>query len=256
MNYKVLMIGLLIITIPLLSWCSWKSNTVVENDTYTLQWYDGDSIILITPVWKIWGFTPFFSASGVNATEYHEQLLQEWKNNCTLINGTYFGTTSGWFQPAGDITLSQGLDKQETIISTIDPSLDQNLKTLVQYSSVNNTVLFDQEGNIIRGIQFYAGPMIMTNNEINSQLSSDISHRSDNYPRTFLVQRSNHKTIIGITTTKLSLIALGQKLKELFPSEHISVINLDGWPSTTLYNNDVSFNITDEKLPLWFSICE
>lgn len=256
MYSKVCMFWLLIIIIIFFSGCSFKSDTILKNNTYTVQWYYGDTIILITPTTKVWGFTSFFSTNGITAAEYNQQLIQEWKNNCTLINGTYFGLLSGWFQPAWTITLYLGLHNKQIIPSTIDPSLDQNLKTLVQYNSINNTVVFDKDNNIIRWIQFYAWPMIITNNTINPNLSTNTSHRNGKYPRTFLVQDYHNKTILGITTKKVSLTELGEKLKELFPSEKTSVINLDGWPSTTLYNEYMSFNITDEKLPLWFSICE
>jgi hypothetical protein len=70
-----------------------------------------------------------------------------------------------------------------------------------------------------------------------------------------MIQLADHKTVIWISKEKITLSDLGAKLNSIYTGQMISVVNLDGGPSTTLQSNALSFNTTDQKLPLRFSIC-
>jgi len=247
-----LLITTVAMSMLLLTWC----NTSVVTKNYTLQWYEDDSIILITPTSKVWWFNALYSSGWLTSDEVKQQLSLSWKNDCTIINGSYFATTSGGsFQPAGTILMYNGLKNIEVIQSSIIPSQDHNLGVHIYYNTTNNLLSFSDDKAPVRGIGFFAGPMIIEDNTINPKLSEDISHRNKPYERTFMIQLPDHKTVLWISTKKITLSDLGAHLNTIYKDQIISVVNLDGGPSTTLQSDSLSFNNKDKKLPLWFSIC-
>jgi exopolysaccharide biosynthesis protein len=253
MKYNIILSGIITTTLLIVSGCS--SNTSFTTKNYNLQGYENDSIVLITPTSKVWGFSSLYSSWWLTSEEYKEQLSQSWKNDCAVINGSYFDYTSwGSFQPAGTLLLYNGIKNIDIISSTIIPSQDPNLWVHVHYNTTNNILSFSDDKAPIRGIWFFAGPMIIENNVINPKLSEDISHRNKPYERTFMIQLPDQKTVIWVSTKKTTLSELAEKLNNIYKDQIISVVNLDGGPSTTLNHNDISFD-KNNKLPLWFSIC-
>ena len=254
MKYNIILSGIIATTLLIVSGCS--SNTSLSTKNYTLQWYENDTIVLITPTSKVWGFTAFYSSGWLTSDEYKKQLSLSWKNDCTIINGSYFATTSWWwFQPAGTLLMYNGLKNIDVIPSSVIPSQDQNLGVHVHYNTTNNLLSFSDDKAPVRWIGFFAGPMIVENSVINPKLSENISHRNKPYERTFMIQLADHKTVIWISKEKITLSDLGAKLNTIYTGQIISVINIDGGPSTTLQSDVLSFNTTDQKLPLRFSIC-
>lgn len=244
----------LAMSIILLAGCS--SNTSLITKNYTLQWYNNNNIILITPTAKVGGFNAFYASGGITSTEYKNQLTNSGNTNCTVINGTYFGTTTGnQFEPAGEFVFYNGINTQETINSTINPTDDINLGVHVTYKNTNNESSFNEETRPVRWVWFWAGPMIIEDGEVNRKLTEDTSHRNTPYSRTFMIQLADHTTVLWISKAKTKLSDLGAQLNTIFKGQIISVVNLDGGPSTALENDKISVN-TQKKLPLWFSICE
>jgi hypothetical protein len=70
--------------------------------------------------------------------------------------------------------------------------------------------------------------MIIENGSINNQIYQRKSHRTSKHYRTFLIQTKEKKAIFGITTQKITLSDLGQKIQEIYNNQSISVVNLDG----------------------------
>lgn len=156
------------------------------------------------------------------------QLEKEGKKNCTIINGTYYATTGKTFQPAGTLILYNGIDHTDVIPSTIDPAKDPNLHIHAHYGITNNQLSFDDTKAPVRGIGFFAGPMILINNEINPELIDGTGHRNGDYERTFMIQLADHKTVLGISKKKTSLTELAQTLQNIYTGQFVSVLNLDG----------------------------
>jgi hypothetical protein len=89
-----------------------------------------------------------------------------------------------------------GLKNIDVIPSSVIPSQDQNLGVHAHYNTTNNLLSFSDDKAPVRGIGFFAGPMIVENSVINPKLSENISHRNKPYERTFMIQLADHKTVI------------------------------------------------------------
>ena len=199
--YRIIITSLCILFLWFLSWCSIKKEKIhISYHNYTIQWYSGNSLILLTPT-SGW-FEQYFSATGLTAQEYHTQLIHEWKSHCTLINGTYFGVFSWTFQPAGEMSIYKDWKKQ-ILTSFIDPTLDQNLSTKVRYDSIMNITDFHHDRETLEWWDFYAGPILIDHGLINPHLQENISHWKGNYPRTFLLHKENGQSVLGISTEKI-----------------------------------------------------
>lgn len=219
--------------------------------TYTLNSYYDDSIVLLTP--RKWGLKTAFFTQWISANA----ILKTQDSSCVAINGFYFGRgiDGNPLQPAGPVTFYKGLrNKPEILPSTTNPADDVNLWINIFYSSTNNTISLNKPISISYGASFFAGPMIIDEGEINTNLNNKISHRSTQHYRTFIIKNTKNKAIFWISKTKISLYELWQKLANIYGKENISVVNLDGGSSTSIGMSEYNFNAT-KTLPSWFSTC-
>lgn len=188
-----------------------------------------------------------FEPEGTKATTLFEQEKK------SIINGGYFGYSGSLFVPAGDAWF---LDHQ--LDTFIDQTQDPNLSVRVIYFPEYNKVALEQDApfQAIDGAYvFFAWPMLIQDGQINESIRDEISHRTGKYLRTFLIQSEDKSPILGVTTKKMTLQELSESLQKRPEfSWAYSVVNLDGWPSTSIISKNFSHN-TKKKLP-WFFILE
>ena len=82
--------------------------------------------------------------------------------------------------------------------------------------------------------------MIIKNNEIQQNVISESINGLGEYKRTLLGYTNSGKSFFIVTTKQFSLQDLAKKIlnSKVMKGETISVINLDGGPSTWLYGKD------------------
>ncbi len=171
------------------------------------------------------------------------------QNYLVSVNGTYFkgsydkATPAGFFQEEG-VNSSQVLQ-------------DKQLTRIVSYSASENKLVFSKVNEYITGgsdFAFQTGPQILTDGVIEDQEISNSINGLGSYKRTFLGKTSTGSFVFGTATSPISLLQLGAVLKEMqvFKGQQITVVNLDGGPSTAMYSKDfdrVNWNTT-MRLPL------
>lgn len=204
------------------------------NNYQTIQ-YKNIYIIQSKNKHSIWSL--YFDNHGNSASWLNN--LYKGSKKCSIVNWWYFGykwKNNEEYIPIWDISN----DWYETIL-WFHPQNDPNISTQI---TINNLHKFE------------AWPNLIDKWKINTWLLADISHRQQQAPRTFIIQRSDWWSDIWIYNKWITLAELSEYIYNL----HIytwdySVINLDWWSSTSIITPDYEFN-ENQKLPRFFIICE
>ena len=194
----------------------------------------------------------FFVKSGSTTKEFWS------KYNCnTTINGSYFWRNPDWtFSSAGlryswnTIATHQNHEEQ-----------DPNLQSIVLFSDkkpsfeiVPNTIPTTPQTG---AIAFNAWPILIEKWKTNPSISQDISHRNKKFPRTILIKNDKEEVFFLLIFNNVTLIEatdIIKQQKQLW--KNYDVINLDWWPSTSLYSKLSSKDIFNEHeiLPIFFCL--
>lgn len=186
-----------------------------------------------------------FFEQGITAQELIESKRCE-----IAVNGSYFGKDErGLFFPAG-IWLSDTSYKNT-------PSTDLNLQNTIRWDQNvwKAEFFFDQPSSeaFSWAVVFNAGPRLLKNGGINSDLDRWISHRKREVPRTVILKDKHGQPFLFVFKKGISLIDLAKLLQD---QGFVDAINLDGGPSTSFAHQGIfkrNFNI-NERLPIFFCI--
>lgn len=132
------------------------------------------------------------------------------------------------------------------------------LTHLVQFDATGSIDILDADtysdfSSGINSSAFQTGPIILENNVIQTEEIASSLNGSGSFLRSFLGITDSGKGFIGIVNSLVSLEELGESLLELdfFTGETLTVVNLDGGGSLSLYseeNEDFRFG-TYKNLP-------
>lgn len=215
--------------------------------------------IAITPLWDELitiaaphGFEVFFDS---RATHTAREL---YTSGSTMINGSYFGQTdSGVYYPAG-LWIEKW--KQSYSLEQSDP----NLSHVVLYRPYGDslTIVANSETSeqIPMCIQnpagctaFQAGPLVLSGGIL--QDFWDSWHARESHERTLIGKTQSGKVYFFVSPQKISLTQAGKEIwsDPRFQNDPITLLNLDGWPSTAYFNGTHGFR-ENKKLPIFFRI--
>jgi exopolysaccharide biosynthesis protein len=193
--------------------------------------FDSDNIFIVT----------FEEPISIVYNEEHpiKALDQTLKDNDLnfVINGGYFKqdfSYAGLLLLNGEIKMNNApFDKQVTHVVVLD-----HLKSQLSFINAKD---FDQDAYQDSSFSaFQTGPLIIENNEIKTELIDNSANGLGKYTRSLLGITKSNKTFFVVTKKSYKLDDLAAKLinLDLFNEEVISVINLDGGASTSMYSKE------------------
>lgn len=147
------------------------------------------------------------------------------------INGSYFTPT---YEHAGLLYLNQEtvvpLARRDEQLSAIVSLLDQSLQ-------ITPALEFNTSTLPSTTFAFQTGPQLIAENRLVSTAIDNSLNGHGEYQRTLLGFTQSGQTFLAIITTRKTLTEIANKLLslKLFNNDTISVVNLDGGPSTALY---------------------
>lgn len=169
------------------------------------------------------------------------QLYAKQDSWTVLINAWYFWRDNSGFFPAGHFSLDPSLIDQSHC------ERDANLCGYIFTNSltIQENLTFTKEPTIA------AWPIMMLNGVVNKTIQQKTSHRTRKTYRTLLVQTKNWPVFI-VTKWQFALDRLLAYTVKAFGRD-ISVINLDGWSSTTIRTDNPLFQHNGtRRLPTFF----
>lgn len=224
------------VTLSLLAWCALQPSQ--SSDPITLQ---PASIQLL------------YSATGQTLTQRGEQY------NCdAVINAGYFGYDQEWkYIPAwlrhhDGTHLSHSNLRDPNLVHTVD-ILNHTKKWMIHPRMIEYDEDYEDQGVS----WFSAWPLLISQWQVMTGITQDISHRQDHHPRTILLQ--NHRTndiSFVIFPHPITLSEVAQMVHQTHPQHN--AINLDGWPSTAYRSRsrpEQSFR-PETTLPLVFCLMD
>lgn len=193
-------------------------------------------------------FKLIFIQSGAYIQDVHQQY------NCkTTINGSYFGRNEdGTFFPAG-IWLQSWIDIG--FQNKTDPNLQEYLEIDEERSSIIH-IKPEEVGREPHKLYINAWPLLVKDGEINTGVSQNISHRKQYHPRTILLITEDGQPYLYISFEKTTLYREAIRISNQKEFWKMTAINLDGWPSTAIYEKipGTQFYIKDQLLPIFFCL--
>jgi len=186
------------------------------------------------------------------ATREIRDYYESWN---TVINGSYFWYTHmGMYYPAG-LWIENGIEKSPMNMS------DPNLSHIVFLSlgalmiAPNEVWVHSLDGcyHTIWCRAFQAGPLVLSGNILQS--FPDSWHASGPHERTLIGKTESGKVYFIIFRKPRSLTEVADIIvqDDRFTTDPITLLNLDGWPSTAYYDGKNGFR-ENEKLPIIFRI--
>lgn len=167
-----------------------------------------------------------------------------WQTNWTgtiIINAWYFWRDNTGYVPAGHFSLDPSV--VDTSLCDRDPNLCGYIQTDALH--IQEKLTFTKEPTIA------AGPILMLDGVVNKNVQNKTSHRTQKRTRTVLIE-TKHGPIFLITKKQYRLDRILAYSVNYFGRD-ISVINLDGWSSTTLWTDNSTFQFNASKtLPTFF----
>ncbi|MFS8130832.1 MAG: phosphodiester glycosidase family protein [Candidatus Dojkabacteria bacterium] len=159
-------------------------------------------------------------------------------NDQVVVNGGYFTETKAYIGLLWNGTEKLGSLSVGNQQATHVAHFNKTTKELNFISSLE----FEDSDYIpdANNIYFQAGPLIVNNNEIQTPLIDRSLNGNQSAVRTFVGFTESGKIFTGVTTQVYDLRSLASQLvsKDFFDGEKISVLNLDGGSSTSLYSNE------------------
>ncbi len=172
----------------------------------------------------------------------------------TMINGSYFGLIDSWvYYPAGlwrsgIVELSPAIydDPNITHVVRISHTEPQSVRIFP-----NKHLLYMKWGS--GDDAFQAGPLVLSGGII--QDFWDSWHAREAHERTLIGKTESGKIYFFLSRKQLSLTEIGEQIRidPRFQHDPITVLNLDGWPSTAYFDGVRGFR-EDKKLPIFFRI--
>lgn len=197
------------------------------------------------------GFEIFYdSQASKSVKEYYT-------SGSMVINGSYFWkTASGLYYPAWlwedtkhaccHLFLDDGTD-----ISTQPNSEDPNLSYIVWISDTQNIKIFPRERFKENAwpykYSFQAWPLVLSGNVL--QDFSRSWHANEPHERTLIGKTQSGKIFFFTFTRPIELAEVWKVIYSSFRDDPITLLNLDGWPSTAYYDGTYGFN-EHAKLPI------
>lgn len=206
----------------------------------------------------------YSDASVIEAKNGFEILFDSWANQSLytayetwsiVINGTYFWyTPMGIYYPAW-LWIENGIEKSPMNMS--DPNLSHIVfLSLGALMITPNEVWVKSLDGCYKTIwcrAFQAGPLVLSGNILQSFPES--WHANGPHERTLIWKTESGKTYFFVFRKPRSLTEVADIIiqDDRFTSDPITLLNLDGWPSTAYYDGKNWFR-ENEKLPIIFRI--
>jgi len=198
------------------------------------QYYKDNTLrVLITKL-------PFELVYNPNQTRMVRDVAEDFDFKI-LINGGFFNANKEY---AGALIVDGEL------VSNPAP-LDKQLSHVVIYNKDLNQMYFEltTEFNPYSEnypLAFQTGPLFLENNIVQEQYIDNSVNGNGEYLRSFIGYTDYNELVVGITTDGYSLKDLVEKILsiELFEGKKLSLINLDGGSSVSLYagkNSDLNY---------------
>ena len=184
-----------------------------------------------------------------------------------VINGSYFGVTDwGVYYPAGlwesesTVCCTMYLSRPNGWWIPIDTSTngsDPNLTFVVGISANGEVKIFPREalkGNVWPYKNaFQAWPLVLSGGILQDFWRS--WHAQEKHERTLMGKTFSGKILFFIFTDKVTLGEVGEIISKdpRFTRDPVTLLNLDGWPSTAYYDGVRGFR-EDVRLPIIFKI--
>lgn len=203
------------------------------------------------------GFDIFYNEKASKSVrEYYE-------SGTIVLNGSYFWVSSWWlYYPAGywehpswnccTLYLSDG-----TSVSTTTNLDDPNLSHIVSLSESGSIEIFSpssmKQHTWFYTYWFQTWPLVLSGNIIQS--FSDSWHARGPHERTLLGKTQSGKVYFFIFEKPVSLTEVADIIvqDDRFTIDPITLLNLDGWPSTAYYDGENWFR-ENAQLPIIFRI--
>jgi hypothetical protein len=172
----------------------------------------------------------------------------------TVINWSYFGVTdSGVYYPAG--LWRSGIDETSPAIFE-DPNITHIVR--ISHSEPQRVTIFPNKDLLFmkwwsEDDAFQAGPLVLSGGIIQDFGKS--WHANESHERTLIGVTQSGKVYFFVSRKQLSLTEVGEQIRldSRFWKDPITVLNLDGWPSTAYYDGIHGFR-EDKKLPIFIRI--
>ena len=213
------------------------------------------SSVSIVPIWDEMiviaaphGFEIFFDSG---ATHTARDL---YISGSTVINGSYFWVTdSRAYYPAG--LWRSGTDETSPAIFD-DPNITHVVR--ISHSEPQRVTIFPNKDLLFmkwwgEDDAFQAGPLVLSGNTL--QDFWDSWHARESHERTLIGQTASGKVYFFISGQQLSLSQIGEQIARdpRFQQDQITVLNLDGGPSTAYYDGTLAFR-ENKNLPIFIRI--
>ncbi len=194
------------------------------------------------------GFEIFFDSG---ATHTARDL---YVSGSIVLNGSYFWVTDSWvYYPAG-LWRSGIIELSPAIFD--DPNITHVVR--ISHTEPQNVTIFPNKNLLYMkwgsgDDAFQAGPLVLSGNLL--QDFWDSWHARWEYERTLIGKTESGKVYFFVSRKRLSLTEVGEQIRidPRFQHDPITVLNLDGWPSTVYFDGVLGFR-EDKKLPIFFRI--
>lgn len=231
---------LLLFTLLSLWGCNWESSK--EHHIETLSW--------MQMIEAKNGFEVLYDSRA--SREIHEYYTE----NTIVINGSYFWKTQSgvyypaWYWESPSHTCCVMDIWWDTRISTVPNFSDANLSHLV-WVNWKNIKIFPREEFKENAwpydFAFQAWPLVLSGNIVQDFWNS--WHAHEKHERTLIGKTRQGKIYFFIFPEKVSLNEVGEKIRITFENDPITLLNLDGWPSTAYFDGTRWFR-EDARLPI------
>lgn len=222
-------------------WYFPEDSSIVEKNglTYYHEKEFGLTVVLFTQPMD------FYLQNPVTQTIAEVSADQKYR---AAINGSYF---------TPEYTHAGLLYKNDTTTVPL-AKLDRQVSAIVSMSSTSMEFIpvseFKSELLASSTLAFQTGPLVIIKNTITTSSINTSLNGTGTYARTLLGKTESGQTFFVIVTARKNLTEIAAKLLslKLFANDTISVINLDGGPSTALYTLEMSsLNFRETKyLPI------
>lgn len=185
-------------------------------------------------------------------------ISEYYKSGSIVFNGSYFGgTRPGEYYPAGYWEIDKKVLNISKLWKMAYPIFDDpNITHIVWFSGTEMKIFSNEKFKENAGpydFGFQAWPLVLSGNILQNFWSS--WHANSKHERTLIGKTQSGKIFIFISTLPLSLSEVWQKIlsDDRFTEDPITVLNLDGWPSTAFFDWKNGFR-ENKKLPIVFRI--
>ena len=196
------------------------------------------------------GFSIDFYSGPTTAREIQSQ--KKW----VVLNGSYFWLTKSWTPYPAGLWIKNGwtffpLDTTDPNLSFV-VSLSGSVLEIRKNSESKDQIPACQE-NTSGCFAFQAWPLVLSGNLLQDFWES--WHAYGKYERTLIGRTQSGRIFFFVFSEKTSLTDAAQDIlkNNIFQKDPLTLLNLDGWPSTS-YRDDINEFHPDEKLPIFIHI--